>query len=204
MSPSIRSLLATIHSAALLFGTARAAWIGPFPDGVPGSGFGCDNACDGGDVNYVVEATIAAYAVPGSGASEYSKSGSEMSMLTRTFVGVANESSPFCLGGGDGSTGPLGPCLTVNPGQQMKIKIINNMDNGMERLRQSPNTVQEYWNLASTPGNPGLDPIQYFGQAPITAEEMNVPQPEDIPGMTADFDVVNIHTHGLQYVYEVS
>jgi hypothetical protein len=189
-------------ASAFFSPTAQSAWIGPFPDGVPGSGYGCDNSCDGADVNYVVEATLATYRVPGSRRSEYSKNRRVMSMLTRTFVGLANVSSPFCFGGADGTTGPLGPCLTVNPGQQMKIKIVNNMDRGMEVLRQAPNSVDEYWKMASDPGNSALDPIQFFGIAPGSPEEMNVPEPQDIPGMTSDFDVVNLHTHGLQYVTE--
>jgi hypothetical protein len=180
--------------------TAKSAWVGPFPDGVPGSGYGCDNACDGADVNYVVEATLATYRVPGSRKSEFSKGRRVMSMLTRTFVGRANLSSPFCFDGEDGTTGPLGPCLTVNPGQRMKVKIVNSMDDGMQRLRQTPNSVEEYWKLASEPGNPGLDSIQFFGVAPDSPEGMKIPEPQDIPGMTSDFDVVNLHTHGLQYV----
>ncbi|KAL3895256.1 MAG: hypothetical protein SGARI_007503, partial [Bacillariaceae sp.] len=109
---------------------------GPYPDGVPGSGFGCDNSCNSGDVNYVIKAKLAEYTVSGSSESTLSSDGEDVGMFTRTFEGVPELSSPFCQDGYDGTEGPIGPCITVNPGQTMNIKIVNDMKDGMEVLQQ--------------------------------------------------------------------
>lgn len=179
----------------------QAAWIGPYPDGVPGSGYGCDNPCNDGDVNYIIEASLQTYTISGSNSiPDYANGKQDLSMFTRTFTGSAESKTPFCRNNDDGTTGPLGPCLTVNPGQLMKVKLINNMDKGMEQLRQTPNTIDEYWKLASTPGQPGLDAIQWYGMAPKTPEEMQVVNDQDIPGRDVTFDDVNLHFHGMQVV----
>ena len=74
---------------------------GPYPDGVPGSGYGCDNPCDGGDVNYVMEAKLQSYTIKGSKDIEGlgDTGGNDVQMFTRTFVGDASQSSPFCMDG---------------------------------------------------------------------------------------------------------
>lgn len=110
--------------------------IPPFADGVSGSGYGCDRTCDGGDVNYVIRASLETYEIKGTGKAGFETEGIDVSAFTRTFTGIADKSSPFCNGGDDGTTGPLGPCMTVNPGQKLYIRIVNDMDDGMERLKQ--------------------------------------------------------------------
>ena len=113
-----------------------------FPNGVPGSGYGCNNPCNDGDVNYVVRASLETYDLPSTFAGpipgfDTTTPNATVSMLTRTFVGDKNESlSEFCYEGDDGTSGPLGPCLTVRPGQTMKIKVVNDMKDGMTKLKQ--------------------------------------------------------------------
>ena len=179
---------------------SQATWVGPFPTGVPGSGYGCDNPCNDGDVNYVIEASLQTYTVPGSKMAPSIANGKDdLSMFTRTFTGGADSKSAFCKDY-DGTTGPLGPCITVNPGQQMKIKLVNNMDHGTSLLHQSPTTIDQYWKLASTPGQPDLDAIQFYGTAPKTPQEMRVDNEQNIPGQDATYDDANLHFHGLQIV----
>jgi hypothetical protein len=72
---------------------------GPYPDGVPGSGFGCEKTCNGGDVNYVLEATLQPYTIKGSKNMGLGNSGNDVKMFTRTWQGIARESSPFCMEG---------------------------------------------------------------------------------------------------------
>jgi hypothetical protein len=109
---------------------------GPYPEGVLGSGFGCNKTCNSGNVNCVIQAKIATYDIPGSGKSRLGVNGQDVKMFTRTFEGVPKLSSPFCQDGYDGTSGPLGPCITVNPGQTMNIKIVNYMKDGMEILHR--------------------------------------------------------------------
>lgn len=151
--------------------SVRGEIIGSFKDGYPGSGYGCDRKCDDGDVNYVIRASLETYAIPGTetlgtvNVSDDSdvdfiktSANATISMFTRTFTGVANEStSSFCFGGDDGTNGPLAPCLQVLPGQKMKIKVINYMADGMTLLKQHKTKLLEYWNLAVEPGQPNLD-----------------------------------------------
>ena len=111
-----------------------SAIVGSFPNGVPGSGYGCSNTCGGpqddADVYYTIRASIETYEVPNSEnitGFPADRPAGPVSMLTRTFTGVPEESSPFCDNGYDGTTGPLGPCLKVLPGQRVKIRIINDI-----------------------------------------------------------------------------
>lgn len=146
---------------------SNAAVVGPFPNGVPGSGYGCDNPCDGGDVNYVIRASIETYTIAGSGKNElFGSNGEDIQTRVRTFTG---EGSPFCLDD-DGTTGPLAPCLAVNPGQTLKVKLINEMDSGMETFNQSMSGLAEYWN--------SFEGVEDLGQ------------------VTNDF--TNLHLHGVQ------
>jgi hypothetical protein len=70
----------------------------------------------------------------------------------------------------DGSTGPIGPCLAVNPGQTLTVQVKNKMDEGMERLGQKGTTVQGYWELAK-----GMAQADFgFGSPPKSAEDMLV------------------------------
>ena len=169
---------------------SAASIIGPFPDGVPGSGYGCDSACDSGDVHYTIEALLDTYSVPGSENSTLSKTGNPISMFTRTFVGVTSQSSPFCDGGYNGSTGPLGPCLQVNPGQRMTIKIINNMKDGMNLLMEKKVELAEFYQFASLP-------IGWLGPLPPSPNDFKILNYEDLPGWDASFDDVNLHLHGM-------
>lgn len=166
---------------------ALATIIPPFPNGVPGSGYGCDNTCDGGDVNYVIRASLEVYKIKGSSKSR--DFDADASAFTRTFKGDS-VSSPFCYGM-SGTDGPLGPCLTVNPNQTIYIKIINDMDNGTALLKQGRTQLEILQTLS---GNPNTNSSGYLGTQFSTVVE------ENVPGFETSFDVVNIHMHGMQVV----
>eukprot|EP00584_Thalassiosira_punctigera_P012779 CAMPEP_0172548702 /NCGR_PEP_ID=MMETSP1067-20121228/17933_1 /TAXON_ID=265564 ORGANISM="Thalassiosira punctigera, Strain Tpunct2005C2" /NCGR_SAMPLE_ID=MMETSP1067 /ASSEMBLY_ACC=CAM_ASM_000444 /LENGTH=814 /DNA_ID=CAMNT_0013335957 /DNA_START=115 /DNA_END=2559 /DNA_ORIENTATION=+ len=178
-----------------------------FPDGVPGSGYGCDRTCGGpdddADVYYTIRASLETYQVPGSeGITGFpaDRQPGPVSMFTRTFTGVPEESSPFCADGDDGTTGPLGPCMQVKPGQRVKIRVVNDMNDGMTILKQRKPSLDEYWGLVAEPGQPNLDAIEWFGALPETPEDMYITNEQDLPGWDVSFDDVNIHFHGLQVV----
>ena len=105
-----------------------------FPTGVPGSGYGCDNECNRGDVNYVIRASLENYTIRGTSRAGFvsDPANVDVTTLTRTFTGVAENSSSFCFDD-NGANGPLGPCLQVLPNQTMYLKVINEMDHGMVR-----------------------------------------------------------------------
>ncbi|KAL7554987.1 hypothetical protein ACHAWF_018604 [Thalassiosira exigua] len=180
-----------------------------FPDGVPGSGYGCSNTCGGpeddADVYYTIRTSIETYEVENSegGLPKFPTdipAGEPISMLTRTFTGVREASSPFCDNGDDGTTGALGPCLTVLPGQKVKVRLINDMKNGMDILKQHKAELAQYWALVDEPGQPHLDSIDWFGPLPKAPEDMAVTNAQDMPGWDVSFDGVNIHFHGMQIV----
>lgn len=174
--------------------------IGPFPEGVPGSGYGCGRPCDTeADVHYTIEAVIRTYEIPGTeNSASFNHTRSKVKL--RTFVGDANVSSKFCDGDDDGRSGPLGPCLSVNPGQRLKIKLVNKLNGGMETLHQHPVTLSEYWESAVEEGRPNLDAIPWVGETPKRPEDLKITNEQDLPGWTASFDDINLHLHGLQVV----
>ena len=191
-----------------VFVQLSSAFVQPsFPNGVPGSGYGCDNTCgadeDDTDAVYTIRASLEKYTLGGKSDSIPGLEGSKAGMFTRTFTGTrhATKSKPFCYGDDDGTTGPLAPCLRVFPGQRVKIRLINDMENGMERLNQSATSVERYWTLASQPGQPNLDGITYFGKAPPTPKGTIVgSEGQNLPGNEATYDDVNLHFHGMQIV----
>jgi hypothetical protein len=74
---------------------------------------------DKADVYYTIRASLETYEVANSegglpGFPDDIPPNEPVSMFTRTFTGVKEESSPFCNGGYDGTTGALGPCLQVS------------------------------------------------------------------------------------------
>lgn len=191
---------------------------GPYPNGVPGSGYGpCEMK---GDVHFEIEARLEEYQIPGSAKgisnrkkrkSRSSKShslqgqiadGNDISMYTRTWVGT---SGPFCdmssdsTGGYDGSAGPIGPCLQVRPGQTMTVQVTNNLKKGMQQLKQVGETPKSYWDITQIPGIPDLDDLDWnFTDIAEKAEDMFVESKENLPGFDdITFDDVNMHFHGL-------
>eukprot|EP00665_Eupelagonemidae_sp_cell47_P011946 gene11945-4477_t len=177
----------------------------PLQPGFMWSGFGVsDDDCASGDVNYVLEARIEKYPLANSaglvdcGPPDCDPE-EDAYMYTRTWVGVKDKSSPFCElsegeGPYDGSTGPMGPCLAVNPGQTLTVQVKNRMDEGMKKLGQTGTDLHRYWELAkegpdSAPAGVAsgvLDDIRippwmtdsdstgWFGSPPKSAEDMIV------------------------------
>jgi hypothetical protein len=134
--------------------TKKEQIIHSFPNGVPGSGYGCDNTCgfedpemdvENGDVYYTIRASLETYELKGSKENPPPSFGTDtlnpslpVSMFTRTFTGVKEQSSPFCSNDGvpdDGTTGALGPCMQVFPGQKVKVRLINDMKGTYEVYR---------------------------------------------------------------------
>jgi hypothetical protein len=186
------------------------------------SGYGVSSGdCARGDVNFEIEARIATYELPGSGAAHTQfgapwAASETASMYTRTWVG---KSGPFCHGGltdlrhptpYDGTAGPLGPCLTVNPGQVITIHVANKMDGGMTTFGQRPVSNEDYYSAAANIS--GVDDIRvpstaspdtplssgWFGTLPASPSDLTVTNVQDIPGRDVSFDDVNLHFHGLQ------
>ena len=111
-------------------------------------------------------------------------------------AGTSFISGELSEGGGpyDGSTGPMGPCLAVNPGQTLTVQVKNRMDEGMKKLGQTGTDLHRYWELAkegpdSAPAGVAsgvLDDIRippwmtdsdstgWFGSPPKSAEDMIV------------------------------
>jgi FtsP/CotA-like multicopper oxidase with cupredoxin domain len=199
------------------------------PEGAAGyewSGFGCDRNCSKGDVNYIIQARLEQYTMPRSADAAPGLWNSTAAMFTRTFVGASG--GPYCRGENgepyDGSSGPLGPCLTVRPGQTMTIRVENRMDGGMGALGQRAVSNDDYWQAASTYAQ-SLDNVRvgpqsstsgWFGAAPSNASAMRTfgNDFEDLPGRARGvmgapggvkdqpltFDDVNLHLHGMQVV----
>lgn len=211
-----------MHST-FIFGLLCSAdsqrFYGPYPDGVPGSGYG--PCAMKGDVHFDIEARFETYPVPGSANAmadrqnrkssdqksrklkgvESSNADGDISMYTRTWVGT---SGPFCdmstssTGGYDGSAGPIGPCIQVKPGQTMTIQVTNKLEHGMTALKQTPETIKGYWDLTQVPGVPDLDDIGFnSSDTAKSPEDMIVESRENIPGLDCTFDDVNLHFHGL-------
>jgi len=201
-------------------------------DGYAFSGYSCDRDCSqGGDVNFVIAARLNTYEIPGAtcpedgpcnamgGTPEGFSFPGTASVLTRTFEGV---SGPFCDSGAtDGSTGMLGPCLQVQPGQRLTIQIVNELDGGMAALDQTKASREGYWEQTQIPGYPDLDQIAFpatadypyptgtsnatlgwLGDPVETPDDMALPNVQNFPGWDAPglFDYVNIHLHGMQVV----
>jgi hypothetical protein len=190
--------------------------------GAPGylwSGFGESRQCNAANYghanaassDYEVEANLVSYRVPGLTPNERT--------YTRSWVGA---SGTFCNGDDgqpyDGSTGPLGPCLQVDPGQYLTVRVKNNLNDGTSALRQQPEAALagagQYWdnNGGFGPGfgNGALDNITYpiaggptvqtgwFNRRPDTPEELDVINVQDLPGQDVSYDDVNLHFHGAQ------
>jgi hypothetical protein len=102
--------------------------------------------------------------------------------------------------------------LTVNPGQRMNIKVINDMKSGMDRLEQHKVKLREYWRLAAAASASSSDPvagadldkITLHGKAPESLPDEGMPitleDEQNLPGWDATFDDVNLHLHGMQVV----
>ena len=202
------TLVAVAVSGAAIFAWAESRG-GPLDPGYLWSGYGCTLDCGRGDVNYELDARLERYVLPGSANAAPGQWSEEAAMYTRTFVGT---SGPFCAGEDgrayNGSTGPIGPCLTVNPGQRITIRVHNLLDHGMAKLSQRAASKQDYWEMARDP-EANLDDVRvgpesnvsgWFGSAPSSAEEMLISNPQDIPGADVTFDDVNLHLHGMQIV----
>lgn len=156
--------------------------------------------CAQGDVNYVLEARIETYVLRGSTGAR-SNWTQDVSMKTRTFVGV---SGPFC-DDNDGTGGPLGPCLQVNPGQTLSILVKIRLDDGMSIFKQRGVSKEDYWDVATAIGLDGMvvgpgatGASANFGVRPPRAVDMAVPNSQSMPGWDSTFDDINLHLHGLR------
>eukprot|EP00122_Pirum_gemmata_P016325 Pgem_evm2s15260 len=165
-------------------------------DGIPNTGYGC-GACDGADVNYVIQAKVGQYIINNGNLMTTDWASSDNVIFrTRSFED-AGSTSVYCdidgSGPYDGTAGTVGPCLQVKPGQTMAIKMINNMKNGMDQLDETnPVNITKWYER-----EPTFDPdFRVYGPnntstniADFTVDEENMP---------SDFDRLNLHLHGMQ------
>ena len=128
------------------------------PEGVPGSGYGCDRPCGGDDdpddsytVHYTIRAKIETHIVENTVDNEnFANSfgsisgypvtlnpplnpGEPVSTYARTWVGDRSESNRDFCQGMDGVDMLVGPCLQFYRGDKIKIKVINEMDDEIGR-----------------------------------------------------------------------
>jgi FtsP/CotA-like multicopper oxidase with cupredoxin domain len=211
-------------SAAVAAAALGAHAVDVSEEGFMFSGYGCDRSCDQGDVNYEIEARLETFTVSGAtadavqGGPPDSPWTGDASAFTRTFVG---RKGPFC-DGNDGTEGMVGPCLQVKPGQLLTVKLINNMDNGMQLLDQQKASKPGYWEQTQKgPNFPDFDPIGFPSNASFddtqnlpndNAEsgwlnepankpgDMNLTSMQNFPGWDTSFDNTNLHFHGMQVV----
>lgn len=79
--------------------------------------------------------------------------GNEVYATLRSFQSTANQNqSKFCemQNGYDGRSGLLAPCLMVNPGQTLIVKVINNFPNAIDLLQSGPPSKTEWWETLPT------------------------------------------------------
>lgn len=157
-------------------------------------------------MSYTIRATLQTYTIRGTDKGMHTFPNGTLvddvpvSMFTRTFEGVASaSSSKFCSHDDDGTTGPLGPCLQVLPGDKIKLRLINDMDHGMEALHQDKVPLEKYWKFAQKPNGP-KNPLTMYGPIPDTPEDMHITNKEDLPGWDVTYDDTNLHFHGMQVV----
>lgn len=127
----------------------------------------CTQLCDGGDVNYVLTATVRTMEM-------------QLGNTTYTYRGrtYSNSTSPNFMG----------PTMTVQPGQSLWIKLINNLTTPIGPF---PPTAQDYWTMLQNPG----EHIKYqrYKKRVSHPSKLKV----DLPNMPHSFDRTNLHLHGL-------
>lgn len=142
----------------------------------------------------MIRAKIDTYNVKNSGKvtlpQNLSPNGKDIAIKTRTFVGDTKLSDPFCQNGYNGTTGHLGPCLIVNRGEKMMIKIINEIGDGMAEFKQVPADREQFFDYVSK-----ISPLP--GPKPQSPKDLKIVNEEDMPGLGVSFDTVNLHTHRL-------
>ena len=186
------------------------------PSGYLWSGYGCDRQCDLADINYEIEASLQTYSISGAtadfmnsnipGGGTINFEGDALA-FTRTFTGVKGD---FCESG-NGTAGPMGPCLKFVPGKTVSVRLVNNIVNGTRRFNQTKNSQFGYWtmgtkyNQSSETADVQSTPYYtYLGEPVDSPEEMTAENRlyEDVPGWETEdlFDITNLHFHGMQVV----
>ena len=174
-------------------------------EGVPGSGYGCSRPCDQGDVNYVLRATIAHHPIKNSRSflnpeTQQPEWGEDVAFHSRTYMD-GGSTSAFCdeTAQSDGSN-MLGPCLRVEPGQTMMIKVINDMANGSVALHSEKPELEDWQDVIDH--RYGWDYLHSHGSFTIFNKDKKnlTKQMTNFPGWETPFDHTNLHVHGLQVV----
>ena len=101
-------------------------------------------------------------------------------MLNYTYVGRTYST--------EGSDDFMGPTMRVKPGQSLWIKFINNMTTP---IGPHEPTAEDYWQMVKDPGE--HIKYQYYKKPVADPSLLEV----DYPNMAKNFDVTNLHLHGL-------
>jgi hypothetical protein len=128
-----------------------------YPDtAIPGAGYvPCDQAdvcLEGGDRQYMIQAAVRSYVVPGSSQIQRSNSATpnqaDYAFHTRTFEGMPESPSKFGpdAAGGDGTLGLLGPAIVANPGERVHIFVKNNLAD-TSALGPNVPTPLDFWSV---------------------------------------------------------
>jgi len=121
---------------------------------IPGAGYlSCEEAAkclEGGDRQYMIQAVVRAYVVPGSGKIIPSDSnislGEDVVFHTRTFEAMPGSPSEWGpdKAGGNGTAGLIGPAIVANPGDTVHIFVKNNLGD-TSALGPAVPTAQDFW-----------------------------------------------------------
>ena len=154
----------------------------------------------------------------------------DFTYLTRAFergTGMPEEEHDDNCNNMTGREGPLGPCLTVSPGQSISIKVINRMGNAMKQTFTHIPNYTEWLGVMEMFGNTtsGFGEILFkhgsnpTGKIPAGISDFRISQlnKENLPGYdtghappdahrdptrlgesTWGFDSTNIHLHGME------
>jgi len=223
--PSIK--LVTLASlAAVGAGQMTQSYVPPI---IPGTGYGCDNPCNGGDRNYHITVEPRKFTVPGSKTIDAAYPGiplserEDLSYYTRSFVGAPHPDPQHYCANMTGDGGVFGPCLSVAPGETMFIKVENKLGDAMSLFsnitdwahswdapmptRKSFYEAMVHDNVGDlTRGHLPADTAEAIAGMPYFYEgetELNMPGADTgtrADGKTNGFDSTDLHLHGMEVV----
>uniref|UniRef100_A0A7S2S7Z0 Plastocyanin-like domain-containing protein n=1 Tax=Mucochytrium quahogii TaxID=96639 RepID=A0A7S2S7Z0_9STRA len=153
-------------------------------------GYGCHKKCDHGDVHYTIDVGLQGYDLEGNFSEVIGTE--KLKYFVRSFQGGYNRNGEYCMNNYNGSTGPLGPCLTVNPGQTISIRLVNKIPrDGMHILGDKMMDMKSWAkHIHETTG------------ANVSAQDVKVfrNNDENLIGANGEvnYDATNLHFHGLE------
>lgn len=182
---------------------SSAFWYNNVEDVVPGTGYGCDLPCGGGDRDYRIVARVKEIRIPHT-ANGTSLTSDLVEGLYGNISGDAREDVTFhvrtlepenpdfsgCFGQ-NGQEGVLAPCLTMSPGETVYVRIENQFGDADSTLNLRP--VPESYAGFARPGSEG--PWE------LDSSIENLPGLDtgfDAEGKSYGYNTFNLHFHGLE------